>query len=148
MDPKASAKSKRNHSHQGRKNHPPPAAASAQKKKSAPAPVAATAAGAGEVATPRRAHARARARARDLPSNWDRYDDDGDDSGDGAESSAGTKRSDGEIRPKSKGADFRFLVEQARSQPQDHRDLGTSQSAFLLDELPSGNHLSVIYLNF
>ncbi|XP_073108813.1 uncharacterized protein [Elaeis guineensis] len=135
MDPKASAKSKRNHSHQGRKNHPTPAATSAQKKKPAPAAVAAAAAGAGEVATPRRAHAR----SRDLPSNWDRYDDDGDgdDSGDGAESSAGAKRADGEIRPKSKGADFRFLVEQARSQPQDHRDPGTSQSAFSLDELPS-----------
>lgn len=139
MDPKASAKSKRNHSQQGRKNHPTPAAASAQKKKPAPAAVAAAAAGAGQVASPRRAHAR----ARDLPSNWDRYDDDGD----GAESSAGTKLADGDIRPKSKGADFRFLVEQARSQPQDHRDLETSQSDFSLDELPSGNH-SLVYLNF
>ncbi|XP_038981470.1 uncharacterized protein LOC103713159 [Phoenix dactylifera] len=131
MDPKTLAKSKRKHTQQGRKNHPPPAAASAQKKKPAPAAAAAAAAGAGEVAKPRRAHAR----ARDLPSNWDRYDD-GDDSGDGAESSAGTKLVDGEIRPKSKGADFQYLVDQARSQ-QDYRDLGTSESAFSLDDLPS-----------
>ncbi|XP_073115272.1 uncharacterized protein [Elaeis guineensis] len=125
MDPKASAKSKRSHSQQGRKNHQLPATASAQKKK------AATGGGGGE-AKPRRAHGS----ARDLPSNWDRYDDDdGDDGRDGAESPAGTKPADGEIRPKSKGADFSYLIEQARSRPQEHRDLGTSQSAFSLDEL-------------
>lgn len=125
MDPKASAKSKRNYSQQGRKNHPPPAATSAQKKKN---PAVAAATGAGGEAKPRRAHGR----ARDLPSNWDRYDDDG---GDGAEGSAGTKPVDGEIRPKSRGADFSYLIEQARSRPLEHRDIGTSQSASSSDEL-------------
>ncbi|KAG1367937.1 hypothetical protein COCNU_14G004050 [Cocos nucifera] len=134
MDPKASAKSKRSHSQQGRKNHQLPATRSAQKKKDATATT-----GSGGQVKPRGAHGG----ARDLPSNWDRYDDDDGDNGggDGAESSAGTKPADGEIRPKSKGADFSYLIEQARSRPQEHRDLGTSQSASSSDELCFRNYL-------
>lgn len=120
MDPKASAKAKRSYSQQGRRNHPSPAA-TAQKKKAAQL---------GSEGKAQRAHSRG------LPSNLDRYDD-GEDK---AESSSGTTLGDGEIAPKSKGADFAYLIEQARSQQREDRTSPVPESLSFFDELATGNH--------
>jgi hypothetical protein len=80
----------------GRRAHQPPASAAAHRQKRAAAAPSA----------PRR---------RDLPSNWDRYDAEGE-ADDPAEWT-------GEVAPRSKGADFGFLLEQARAQPREARDL-------------------------
>ncbi|CAN6332007.1 unnamed protein product [Urochloa humidicola] len=98
MDPKAAAKSKRSHTVHGRRAHQTPAAAAAHRQKRA----AATSSG---------------PRSRNLPSNWDRYEDEGE-----AESAAAAEWT-GEVAPRSKGADFGFLLEQARAQPREARDL-------------------------
>lgn len=110
MDPKATAKSKRSHTQHGRKNHPPPAA---QKNKKQPAPQT-------------RPHP-------PLPSNWNRYEDatGGSAESDGAERNPdATAAGEGEedLAPRSKGADFGYLVEQARSNPQDFKYSSTSSS--------------------
>ena len=120
MDPKASAKSKRSHTQHGRRTNLPPAAIAHKKK--------ATATGDKSAST-----------HRGLPSNWDRYDDAG---GDGADTNLGIKQpDDGEVAPKSKGADFGFLIEQARSQPKDFGPSGSQGSSFFDDEFSFGNFL-------
>ncbi|XP_072961100.1 uncharacterized protein [Typha angustifolia] len=111
MDPKSTAKSKRIQSQKGRRNHPTPSAV-AQKKKASQAT---------REEKPRRAH--------ELPSNWDRYDDEA--GGDGDENPVEDKAF--EVLPKSKGADFGWLVEQARAQPKESGELG---SQFSFDEIP------------
>ncbi|KAJ1688440.1 hypothetical protein LUZ63_019830 [Rhynchospora breviuscula] len=101
MDPKGTAKSKRGHSLHGRRTHPTPtaaAAAAAKKKASSKG---------GEAP-------RARQRP-ELPSNWDRYDEDEEEEGRGEAESTETET---EILAKSKGADYRYLIQQARSHPQ------------------------------
>ncbi|CAL4894857.1 unnamed protein product [Urochloa decumbens] len=100
MDPKAAAKSKRSHTVHGRRAHQTPAAAAAHRQKRA---AAATSSG---------------PRSRNLPSNWDRYDDEGE-----AEDPAAAAEWTGEVAPRSKGADFGFLLEQARAQPREDRGL-------------------------
>ncbi|PKA49651.1 hypothetical protein AXF42_Ash004192 [Apostasia shenzhenica] len=121
MDPKASAKAKRSHTQKGRRNNLSPAAI-AQKKK-------ATQAVSEEKV--RRSHFHA------LPSNWDRYDSGEDE----PETAAGKIPADGEgeveVAPKSKGADYGYLIEQAQSQQQKHR--GTAEvesSSYFFDEQP------------
>ncbi|XP_062180417.1 protein ECERIFERUM 16 [Phragmites australis] len=99
MDPKAAAKSKRSHTVHGRRAHQTPAAAAAHKQKRA----AASSSG---------------PRSRNLPSNWDRYDAEGD-----AEDPTAAAEWTGEVAPRSKGADFAFLLEQARAQPREVRGL-------------------------
>jgi hypothetical protein len=99
MDPKAAAKSKRSHTVHGRRAHQTPAAAAAHRQKRAAAASSA----------PRR---------RDLPSNWDRYDAEGE-----ADDPAAAAEWTGEVAPRSKGADFGFLLDQARAQPREARDL-------------------------
>ncbi|KAF8716202.1 hypothetical protein HU200_026480 [Digitaria exilis] len=99
MDPKAAAKSKRSHTVHGRRAHQTPAAAAAHRQKRA----AATSSG---------------LRSRNLPSNWDRYDAEVE-----AEDPAAAAEWTGEVLPRSKGADFGFLLEQARAQPREARDL-------------------------
>ncbi|CAN6327283.1 unnamed protein product [Urochloa humidicola] len=101
MDPKAAAKSKRSHTVHGRRAHQTPAAAAAHRQKRAAA--AATSSG---------------PRSRNLPSNWDRYDDEGE-----AEDPAAAAEWTGEVAPRSKGANFEFLLEQARAQPREDRGL-------------------------
>jgi hypothetical protein len=105
MDPKAAAKSKRSHTVRGRRVHQTPAAAAAHRQKRATAAAAAAATSSGP-------------RSRNLPSNWDRYDAEGE-----AEDSAAAGEWTGEVAPRSKGADFGFLLEQARAQPSGARDL-------------------------
>lgn len=107
MDPKASAKSKRNHSSHGRRNHPTPSAVARKKQPTA-----------GDE-PPRRPQAPA------LPSNWDRYD-----SGDEEEATANLAGADVGITPKSKGADFGYLIEQARAQPPQIRGPGPESGLF------------------
>lgn len=105
MDPKAAAKSKRSHTVRGRRVHQTPAAAAAHRQKRATVAAAAAATSSGP-------------RSRNLPSNWDRYDAEGE-----AEDSAAAGEWTGEVAPRSKGADFGFLLEQARAQPSGARDL-------------------------
>ncbi|OEL24944.1 hypothetical protein BAE44_0014037 [Dichanthelium oligosanthes] len=100
MDPKAAAKSKRSHTVHGRRAHQTPAAAAAHRQKRA---AAASSSG---------------PRSRNLPSNWDRYDAEGE-----AEDSAAAAEWTGEVAPRSKGADFGFLLEQARAEPREDRGL-------------------------
>jgi hypothetical protein len=101
MDPKAAAKSKRSHTVHGRRAHQTPAAAAAHRQKRAAA--VATSSG---------------PRSRNLPSNWDRYAE-GEE-----EDPAPAAEWAGEVAPRSKGADFGFLLEQARAQPREARGLG------------------------
>ncbi|KAJ1264083.1 hypothetical protein BS78_09G235300 [Paspalum vaginatum] len=102
MDPKAAAKSKRSHTVHGRRTHQTPAAAAAHRQKRAAATSSAP-------------------RSRNLPSNWDRYEAEGE-----AEDTAAAAEWTGEVVPRSKGADFGFLLEQARAQPREARDLSTA----------------------
>ncbi|KAF8726699.1 hypothetical protein HU200_019166 [Digitaria exilis] len=99
MDPKAAAKLKRSHTVHGRRAHQTPAAAAAHRQKRA----AAISSG---------------PRSRNLPSNWDRYDAEVE-----AEDPTAAAEWTGEVLPRSKGADFGFLLEQARAQPREARDL-------------------------
>ncbi|KAJ0985983.1 hypothetical protein J5N97_004339 [Dioscorea zingiberensis] len=99
MDPKSLAKSKRSHGHQHRKK---PHTSAASKPSTNLANV--------------------------LPSNRDRYSDEEDDDL-GADTVVAAKNSVGEVAPKSKGADFAWLIEQARSQPDEHRGLGSECSS-------------------
>ncbi|MQL71413.1 hypothetical protein Taro_003741 [Colocasia esculenta] len=141
MDLKAAAMSKRSQSHQGKRNHPTPSAAAAHKKKEAlPQPNQARHGGAQS----------SRRHLRNLPSNWDRYEDE-DDVVEVKEGRSETVRRDARepaakamrplagggdaLAPKSKGADFRYLVEQARSEARD-RGYGESvlASSSLSDE--------------
>jgi len=115
MDPKAAAKSKRSHTVHGRRVHQTPAAAAAHRQKRAAA-AAATLSG---------------PRSRNLHSNWDRYDAEGE-----AEDSAAVGEWTGEVAPRSKGADFGFLLEQARAQPPGGRDL--SAPCLPSQDLPFG----------
>uniref|UniRef100_A0ACD5TDP5 Uncharacterized protein n=1 Tax=Avena sativa TaxID=4498 RepID=A0ACD5TDP5_AVESA len=101
MDPKAAARSKRSHTVHGRRTHQTPAAAAAHKQKRA------AAAGGSSSSAPR---------SRNLPSNWDRYESE-------PEADDPTEWT-GEVAPRSKGADFTFLLEQARAQPREERGLG------------------------
>jgi hypothetical protein len=105
MDPKAAARSKRSHTVHGRRTHQTPAAAAAHKQKRA----AATAAGGSSSSAPR---------SRNLPSNWDRYEAEPE-----ADDHASAAEWTGEVAPRSKGADFAFLLEQARAQPREERGI-------------------------
>lgn len=102
MDPKAAAKSKRSHTVHGRRTHQTPAAAAAHRQKRAAASSSSSA-----------------PRSRNLPSNWDRYDAEAE-----TDDPASAAEWTGEVPPRSKGADFAFLLEQARAQPRETRGLG------------------------
>ncbi|KAF0927213.1 hypothetical protein E2562_031011 [Oryza meyeriana var. granulata] len=102
MDPKAAAKAKRSHTVRGRRAHQTPAAAAAHRQKRAEAAAASSA-----------------PRSHNLPSNWDRYGAEAD-----ADDSAVPSEWTGEVAPRSKGADFGFLLEQARAQPREALGLG------------------------
>lgn len=125
MDIKAMAKSKRSHTrhHQPRK-HPHPS--------KTPAPSSSTSASADSV-DPKLAKKEGRERKRavqppSLPSNWDRYEDEGSDDGQqvaelSIDSGSGelsrltdskAKAVPGEVKPKSKGANFSELIAQAK----------------------------------
>ncbi|XP_020571030.1 uncharacterized protein LOC110018160 [Phalaenopsis equestris] len=109
------AKAKRSYSQQGRRKHASPATI-AQKKKAAQI---------GPEGKVQRAHSHG------LPSNLDRYDD-GEDQ---AESSSGATLGEGVIAPKSKGADFTYLIEQAQSRQNDLRAAAVPESPSFFDEL-------------
>uniref|UniRef100_A0A0E0PR94 Uncharacterized protein n=1 Tax=Oryza rufipogon TaxID=4529 RepID=A0A0E0PR94_ORYRU len=111
MDPKAAAKAKRSHTVRGRRAHQTPAAAAAHRQKRAEAAAAAASASG--------------PRGRNLPSNWDRYDGEDD-----ADESAAPSEWTGEVAPRSKGADFGFLLEQARAQPREAQRLSSQDSPF------------------
>jgi hypothetical protein len=57
-------------------------------------------------------------RSRNLPSNWDRYESEPE-----ADDPASAAEWTGEVAPRSKGADFAFLLEQARAQPREERGI-------------------------
>uniref|UniRef100_A0A0E0L5R8 Uncharacterized protein n=1 Tax=Oryza punctata TaxID=4537 RepID=A0A0E0L5R8_ORYPU len=110
MDPKAAAKAKRSHTVRGRRTHQTPAAAAAHRQKRAEA-----------------AASSSHPRSRNLPSNWDRYDDEADAD---ADESAAPSEWTGEVAPRSKGADFGFLLDQARAQPREAPRLSSQDSPF------------------
>ncbi|KAG0458124.1 hypothetical protein HPP92_023281 [Vanilla planifolia] len=116
MDPKALAKAKRSHSQHGRRNHPTPSAV-AQKKKAAQA---------------ESEDKVQRLRFHELPSNWGRYDGGEEE----AESSSSTASAEGEVVRKSKGADFSYLIEQARSKQDENRNLAAPKSSSLFEDIP------------
>ncbi|URE35148.1 hypothetical protein MUK42_06048 [Musa troglodytarum] len=127
MDPKASAKSKRAHTQHGRANHPSPSAI-AQRKKHGNSKDKNPTQGGGD-GEPKRSRAPA------LPSNWGRYGEEEEEELNGAGNPATT-----EVAPKSKGADFGYLLEQARTQQQERRNLaarGLSASSSS-EEFPLG----------
>lgn len=112
MDAKAQAKSKRAHSlHHSKKSHshPKPKLATG----SAGASKATSENPAQQLRQPRAAPA--------LPSNWDRYEEE-PDSDAGAPHGEVKSQSSELPLPKSKGADYRHLISEARSQPQSHFD--------------------------
>ncbi|XP_042430091.1 uncharacterized protein LOC122016758 [Zingiber officinale] len=111
MDPKASAKSKRSHTQHGRASHPSPSAIAQRKKQSKEKKLEQSAGGGGGDGELKRT------RRPSLPSNWDRYDDE-----DEVVESVGNPSAT-EVAPKSKGADFGYLLEQARSQQQERDKL-------------------------
>ncbi|XP_010260342.1 PREDICTED: uncharacterized protein LOC104599483 isoform X2 [Nelumbo nucifera] len=117
MDAKALAKSKRAHSqHHSKKSHASPAS-------KAPA----VAASAGNSKKPsakqtREKNRQFRGSSTALPSNWDRYEEEYD-SGSEDPSLGGTSRTSDVVVPKSKGADFRYLISEAQSQLQSPSDL-------------------------
>lgn len=136
MDPKASAKSKRAHTQHGRASHPSPSAIAQRKKQSKekkPAQAAGGGGGGGEEG-PKRSNTPA------LPSNWDRYEDEDDDA---TVDSTGNPPATEVVAPKSKGADFRYLVEEARSQQLERDKLATRgiPVSSPSDELSFGNNL-------
>ncbi|KAF2283268.1 hypothetical protein GH714_043620 [Hevea brasiliensis] len=118
MDAKALAKSKRAHSLQhSKKPH------SAQKSK-------APAGGANDAGTGNKAlgkQAKEKARQSGLPSNWDRYEEEFD-SGSQDPSGDTTNKASDVILPKSKGADYRYLLAEYQTQ---------CQSDCYLDTVPS-----------
>ncbi|KAK3043358.1 hypothetical protein RJ639_002660 [Escallonia herrerae] len=113
MDTKALAKSKRAHSqHHSKKHHPNPA--------SKPPPVGS----AGATATKKPAGKQIKEKPR-LPSNWDRYEEEFDSGTEIPVEGSGTvSRHSDVVVPKSKGADYRFLVSEAKSQ------MGSSSDVF------------------
>lgn len=136
MDPKASAKSKRAHTQHGRASHPSPASIVQRKKQSKEKKLEQSAGGGDE--EPKRTRWPA------LPSNWGRYDDE-DEVVDGVGNPSAT-----EVAPKSKGADFGYLLEQARSQQQERdklagRGLPLPSSS---EEFPLGNDILLSFLVF
>ncbi|CAL9778216.1 unnamed protein product [Musa acuminata subsp. burmannicoides] len=128
MDPKASAKSKRAHTQHGRANHPSPSAIAQRKKHGNSKDKNPTQGGGGD-GEPKRSRVPA------LPSNLDRYGEEEEEELNGAGNPAAT-----EVAPKSKGADFGYLLEQARTQQQERRNLaarGLSASSSS-EEFPFG----------
>ncbi|XP_077212447.1 phosphorelay protein [Tasmannia lanceolata] len=104
MDPKMSAKSKRSHhSHHAIKPS-----------------VAAPPATGGNVKKPSKPNSdKTRSLSQPLPSNWDRYEDKFDsDAGDSSSTvdKDRSRRSDDVVAPKSKGADFSYLISQAQTE--------------------------------
>ncbi|KAI4984406.1 hypothetical protein ZWY2020_010338 [Hordeum vulgare] len=63
--------------------------------------------------------------SRNLPSNWNRFEEE-PEVDDGAEWA-------GEVVPRSKGADFAFLLEQARVQPPEERGLDAASRVASMD---------------
>lgn len=130
MDVKALAKSKRAHTqHHTKKSH---GNHNAQKLKS-PSPATNDAAkvplGKQQVIEKKTHHPRAQGSSA-LPTNWDRYEEEGLDSGlVGVSPESASKISD-DVVPKSKGADFRHLVAEAQSHAEK-----TFQGSPSLDEL-------------
>ncbi|RWV77882.1 hypothetical protein GW17_00061232, partial [Ensete ventricosum] len=80
-----------------------------------------------------------RSRAPALPSNLGRYGEEEEELN-GAGNPAAT-----EVAPKSKGADFGYLLEQARTQQQERRNLASRglSSSSSSEELPFGNDLAI-----
>lgn len=126
MDSKALAKSKRAHSlHHSKKSHPHP------KPKPATGGVGATKATSEKPAQQLR---QPRA-APTLPSNWDRYEEE-PDSDAGAPYGEVPGQSSELPLPKSKGADYRHLISEAKSQPQSHFDTHLDIFPSIDDVLP------------
>ncbi|XP_078431520.1 phosphorelay protein [Wolffia australiana] len=140
MDPKAAAKSKRSQSLQGKRNHPTPSTLSArslQKKKESIIQQKKDSISQ-QKNPPQQGDQRARRDQRDLPSNWDRYEDDEpvieQEGGPIASESAELVETRVSVVRKSKGADFGRLIEEARSRTLD-RGRGDSKASMASGDL-------------
>ncbi|KAK4766497.1 hypothetical protein SAY87_008139 [Trapa incisa] len=111
MDAKALAKSKRAHSlHHSKKSHPNPR----------PKPAGAGAGGS-KASSEKPIQPRQPRPAPDLPSNWSRYEEEHDSDAE-APSGEVPSQSPEVPPPKSKGADYKHLIAEAKSQPQSYFD--------------------------
>ncbi|KAK6919126.1 hypothetical protein RJ641_017548 [Dillenia turbinata] len=122
MDAKALARSKRSHSQHLNKKHNPQVSKGPAKKSS-------------DKQVGEKSHRAQGGGA--LPSNWDRYDDEQDLSSEDPSIDSSGKTSD-VVLPKSKGADYSYLISQAQSQSESSLDGFPS-----LDDVFSGFNLGV-----
>lgn len=147
MDAKALAKSKRAHSLHHKKKHPThqglkaPSAGSDEKK----------AAGKQEKERPQKSHGQQTKEriphnqsSKTLPSNWDRYDEELDLASE--EAHASSSQPTESVVPKSKGADYAYLISEAKAQSQlQYSD--SSDVLPLFDDFISGTSFSELIRN-
>ncbi|KAL3509292.1 hypothetical protein ACH5RR_028693 [Cinchona calisaya] len=129
MDAKALAKSKRAHSlHHSKKHHPNPTS------KATTGLV--TASGGGKKPTNKQDRDKPHQAQvpKVLPSNWDRYEEEFD-SGSEDLSQVSTSHASDVVRPKSKGADYAYLISEAKAQSQAY---SSSESFSLIDDTLDG----------
>lgn len=138
MDAKALAKSKRAHSlHHSKKSHP----------SSKPKPTTASA-GSSKASSEKPAQPRQPRAAPALPSNWGRYEEEPDSCLEVPHSEVPGQSSD-VPPPKSKGADYRHLLAEAKSQPQSHFDPYLDNFPSMHDVLPGKwSHLCCELVSF
>lgn len=130
MDTKSLAKSKRAHTlHHNKKHHPN------QKVKAVPSTVGTSATD----KAPVKEKPRASQGPASLPSNWDRYEDEDDSMTENQIDGQLSSQPSDIVEPKSKGADYAYLISEAKSQ----RSSTTISSDIFpsLDDFVSGSRL-------
>lgn len=132
MDTKSLAKSKRAHTLHHKKHHPN------QKVKAATTSAGASSTDKAPGGKTVKEKPRASQGKPALPSNWDRYEDEDDPMAENQVDGPSTQPSD-VVVPKSKGADYAYLLSEAKSQ-NSTRSLEIFPS---LDDFVSGKHLFV-----
>lgn len=140
MDDKALAKSKRAHSQQQSKKHHP-------KQKSKAPSGGTTENDAQSVKKPlgkqvREKPLQSRGHLSALPPNWDRYEGENDSGSEDPSASSANQVPD-VVLPKSKGADYSYLIAEAQSHSQSHLDVDVFSS---MDDLLAGKKL-LLYCN-
>lgn len=125
MDAKALAKSKRAHSlHHSKKHHPNPVS-------KATAGLVTATSGKKPTGKQERDKPHQSQVSKVLPSNWDRYEEEFDSGSEGL-SQVSTSRASDVVRPKSKGADYAYLISEAKAQSQAN---SSSESFSLCDDI-------------
>lgn len=134
MDAKALAKSKRAHSlHHSKKHHPNPTSR---------ATVGSVTTSRGKKATSKQEKDKSHQSkvSKELPSNWDRYTEEFDlGSEESPQVSTSQASASDVVAPKSKGADFAYLISEAKAQSQAN---SSSDSFNLFDDVLNGIFLT------